>query len=115
MSELPDLPATVRVGYRDWRIACDGSDYNRGGMTGLCDTDAGVIALDGDQRQGMDEIAAVLVHELLHACWYTGGLEKIRNLDEEATVTILANQLTQVWRDNPALVRWLDDALGGNS
>ena len=45
----------------------------------------------------------------MHACWYDGGLEDEDK--QERTINVLANQLTQVWRDNPHVVAWIDAQL----
>ena len=48
------------------------------------------------------DAAEVLIHELLHACW-RGLPEDV----EERCVTTLAENLAQVWADNPDVVRWI--------
>lgn len=44
----------------------------------------------------------VMIHELLHACW-----RGLPNGDEERIVTTLAENLAQVFADNPDLTSWL--------
>lgn len=56
------------------------------------------------------EAANTLLHEILHACWYTAQIQDEDK--EERTITAFANQLTQVWRDNPAVIAWIGGALG---
>jgi hypothetical protein len=51
----------------------------------------------------------VILHELLHAIWWDGGLEK--GDDEERVVRVLATRLMQVWRDNPALIKFITGGL----
>mgnify|MGYP000389055993 FL=1 len=47
-----------------------------------------------------------VLHEVLHAIWRLGQL-KDKKEDEERTVSVMASYLTQVLRDNPALMPWL--------
>ena len=47
-----------------------------------------------------------VLHEVLHAIWRIGQL-KDKKEDEERAVAIMASYLTQVLRDNPALMPWL--------
>jgi|TARA_R110000803_G_scaffold209119_1_gene278368 hypothetical protein len=47
-----------------------------------------------------------VLHEVLHAIWRLGQL-KDKKEDEERAVAIMASYLTQVLRDNPALMPWL--------
>ncbi len=74
---------------------------------GECCTSTGIIRV----RTDLDpvKLANTLIHEVLHACFYIGDIED--DDKQERTVTILANQLTQVWRDNPELVAWINSRL----
>jgi hypothetical protein len=47
-----------------------------------------------------------VLHEVLHAIWRLGQL-KDKKEDEERVVSVMATYLTQVLRDNPALMPWL--------
>ena len=47
-----------------------------------------------------------VLHEVLHAIWRLGQL-KDKKEDEERVVAVMATYLTQVLRDNPALMPWL--------
>ncbi len=74
---------------------------------GECDHPMGTIRIRAD----IDPIkmANTMLHEVLHACFYIADLQDEDK--EERTVTTLANQLSQVWRDNPALIDWLNATL----
>lgn len=52
------------------------------------------------------EVANTFLHEILHGCWKVGELPK-KKIDEEQVVTVLANQLTQVIRDNPEVIEFI--------
>jgi hypothetical protein len=55
--------------------------------------------------------ATTLLHELLHACWASTGLWAIFKIkDEEAVVRALEPVLFQVLRDNPKLIRYIQEA-----
>lgn len=97
------LPDKVRVGYRDYRVAAMSPMESTGkDRFGECDNCAGAIGVREDLAA--DKQVNTMVHELLHACWYVADLPRGK---QERIVTALANQLTQVWRDNPALVAWI--------
>jgi hypothetical protein len=55
--------------------------------------------------------ATTLLHELLHACWATTGLWAVfKTKDEEAMVRALEPVLFQVLRDNPKLIKYIQEA-----
>jgi hypothetical protein len=92
------LPETVIVGYRTYDIEDLPSLQSRAdGADGWHIGNACVIQVRTENRQPAD-IANTLLHEILHACWQMGDLEAMS--PEEKTVTVLANQLIQVWRKN---------------
>lgn len=105
------FPTTARVGYRDYRIeswptmaasgeGCLGQTCN---VTGTIKVNQALIA------EQPVKAANTLIHELLHACWFVGGLKD--DDDQERNVTVLANQLTQLWRDNPPVIAYLAENL----
>lgn len=103
-----NLPSTIRVGYRDYRVeewyalaATAAERYAE------CDRVALVIRVREDLPPQIK--AECLIHEALHAAYDMAGLES--GDPEERTVSLLANQLSQVVRDNPALVAYLQSAL----
>lgn len=107
---MPELPKSIRVGYRDYTV--EGFSAHEGanrGRLGECLTDMGVIRIRADLSK--EETAKVLLHEALHAAYHNGALEDEDR--EERIVTVLANQLTQLWADNPALVRFITHSLDG--
>lgn len=75
---------------------------------GECDNALGAIRIRAD----LEPVKAVntMLHEILHAAWYVAAIDD--DDKEERRVRVLANQLTQVWRDNPNLVGWINRALG---
>ena len=102
------LPSSVRVGYRDYSIlewsSIDASSARR---LGEADHHALVIRVRTDLPRQL--IAEVLLHEVLHCCFWSGAIEH-RDTEERIVLT-LGNQLAQVWRDNPAFVTFMSDHL----
>lgn len=94
------LPASVRVGYRDYAIeAWPASHAHASSRYGECDTLNGVIrVMDG--LPGL-VTAEILLHEVFHAAWEAGCLDD--KDDQERTVGVLSKVFVQVWRGNPAL------------
>jgi len=56
-------------------------------------------------------VGAVLVdtviHELNHAIWAIGNL-KTEKEEEERVVAVMASYWTQIFRDNPELIKWIN-------
>lgn len=104
MSEVV-MPTTIRVGHLDYRVEdWTPSEAYVNGRFGECDKHHLVIRVRADlpaQRK-----AEVLLHEVLHAAWEMGDLSD--GCAEEKVVTVLANQMTQVWRDNPEFVSFME-------
>ncbi len=106
MSKLPPL---LYLGYRDIKLKRTGSlppeEY------GNWSPDKGQIAI-ATGKQPVEEANTVL-HEVLHACLKLSA-DPITESEEkeERLVTVLANQLTEVWRRNPDLIAYLDARLG---
>lgn len=99
------LPRSVRVGFQDFIVepyfetpAPDNGEFRR---------DDGLIKLDTSLPE--QRVAATLLHEVMHAAWANGELGA--SAREERAVSVLANQMAQVWRDNPALVAYLSRVL----
>ena len=98
MEGLPPWPATIRVGYLTYRIVAVSAMVATGkDIFGECDNCLYEIRL----REDLEPVKAAntMLHEVLHACWYVGGIAD--DDKEERTVRFLSNMLSQVWRDNP--------------
>ena len=106
---MADLPKSIRVGYRDFAVeAWDPLAASGAACFGEFASMQGVIRLRADLPP--QELANTLLHELMHAMHFTGGIRGGEK-SEEDTVVILANQLAQVWRDNPEFVQFMSEAL----
>jgi len=70
-----------------------------------------------DNRLEGAALVDTLIHEVLHAIYAMGKLKnKAQSEDEleeqeERVVSVMATYLTQVLRDNPHLVRWINKNL----
>lgn len=115
----PTPPRAVRVGAYTYRVVVGGREFTRqeteelpdgtGFMYGRCDNPGGVIVL----RDGMahDVTADTLLHELLHACYFTVG-QPLKTETEERAIAFVSATLLQVLRDNPGLVEYLTASAG---
>jgi hypothetical protein len=106
MITVDGLPASIRVGPYDIRISTvdqiDGGDCY------------GAFHLDTQEIQILKQFnsgvmaADTLLHELIHAAWRTTSLPK---RGEEQAVSLLATCLTQIFRDHPQLLTWIQNTL----
>lgn len=102
------LPKSVRIGYRTYQIKEWSKEDARGaGFDGWCDRTAHIIKVRTDP--GPIEAANTLLHEILHACWT--NLPGISGDQEEAAVSMLSDNMLQMWRDNPEIIRFISKAV----
>lgn len=102
-------PWVLKVGHRDITVErlslVDGLDQ---GLQGCFSNRHSRISItDGYPLQ---EQAATLWHEIIHACYECFGLPD-RPLDQEGVCEALERPLATVIRDNPKLLQRLQDAL----
>jgi hypothetical protein len=100
-----NLPSKVVVGFQTYKI----ERLDRAEAVARC-VDGDFNAYTGTIRVRVDGVtpdfaANTLLHEILHACWLAGDLGAAS--PEEKAITVLANQLLQVWRDNPKVVSFI--------
>lgn len=104
------LPASIRVGYRDYAIEkWMPALASASGRFGECDRLNLVIRVREDLPASIT--AEVLLHEVIHAAYANGALEA--GDGEERVTETLANQLSQVWRDNPDFTDFMSASLRG--
>lgn len=98
------MPKAVKVGPYTYRIAVT-PDIDEFGHTA---NDAHRIAINVDQSAV--SMKDTLLHEVLHACFFTVNLrDQVDFETEERVVRRLATILLQVLRSNPKLVDYLGD------
>lgn len=91
---------TLKLGHLDYEVKVEPDLHHEDGskVLGYCNrTNSQVIAVDSSLKGSRR--AEVLLHEVLHACWYFGCLGK--ESEEERAVDVLASTLVTVARDNP--------------
>lgn len=106
---MPPFPSAIRVGYRDYRVAEFTPSFDLPHDADGRHSQADGLIMVRVQGRDLQEQANTLLHEVMHAIYLIGAASGVD--DEEKLVTIFANMLAQVWRDNPELVDWLDAAL----
>lgn len=108
-AEIP-MPQSVRVGPFDYRVqSWPSREASAADRFGECDRFNNVIRVRDDiSRQ---RSAETMIHEILHAVWDTQGLGD--NETEERIVTCFGLGLSQVIRDNPDFVAWVQQNLEG--
>jgi hypothetical protein len=107
MAKMAKLPTKLRVGYRDYAVEDWASNLaNVSDQLGECDRINCIIRIRTDLIPTVK--AEVLMHEVLHAAYHMGSAD---NADEEKLVSILGNQMTQIWRDNPDFVAFMSASL----
>jgi Zn-dependent peptidase ImmA (M78 family) len=95
---------TVRISHYDFKIErIKGKTMVASEVYGLCVKDKQIIYIDTSATPAVQK--DTLLHEILHAIWWTGYLED--DDKEERVVSVTATGLMQVLRDNPWLVEEL--------
>ena len=106
-------PTKLHVGYACIKVRVSKEmEEEHGSYSGL----KKVITLAEDSSFGIEGVNTLL-HELLHAIYLFGSLQNSeltsdqQKADEERTVTVLANHLTDALRRNPQLLAWIQAEL----
>lgn len=99
---MDKLPETINIGYQTIKLIEEDSHMME--ALGLYKQQEHIIAFRKNQNDR--EKSNTIIHEILHAIWFTQGL---RNEDgaEERIVNTFANGICQVMRDNRRLMRIL--------
>lgn len=101
------LPEKMRIGYRNYIVRnWEKQEADARNLRGTHWSHAGWIKID--ESLCPEEKANTFIHEILHAIWLQCDLDDDL---EEHVVTVLANQLTQVFQDNPEVTKYLRSAL----
>ncbi|KVT46723.1 hypothetical protein [Burkholderia multivorans] len=100
-------PERLRILGRYFGIVPTPEDHDEA-VYGLMDQDSRTIYIT-DGQTGFDEVDTTL-HEVMHAIRFTQGREYGGEVEEDY-VRSLATGLTNVFRDNPGLLRWIANTL----
>jgi len=105
------MPRSIRVAHRDFEVvAWTKTAAEKDGARGDCREDPPVIRISTGMKPF--DRAEVMLHEVFHACWRQLPSDRV---SEEAAVTVLAENFSQVWRDNPKLIEWISHSLKSES
>lgn len=101
-----NIPLKVRVGYQDItvHVISPEEDGRLEDSEGFYQSSKAMICINN--KQCASEQFATLIHEMLHAVFYTHGMrEIIEDKDrEEYIVNTMAAGVIQIFRDNPSLM-----------
>lgn len=96
----------IKIGPVDYAIKMLPKDTTD--QYGACVYDHQIIYLSPNQlHQGASD---TLLHEVLHAIWHEAGIEHNEIIVEETVVRTLSTWLRIIFRDNPALVKFIVDS-----
>lgn len=100
------LPFRVRVGYQniDVCVISQEQDGRLEGTEGFYQSSKAMICIN--EKQCASEQFATLVHEMLHAVFFTYGMREIitDKEDEEYIVNTMSGALIDMFRNNPFLL-----------
>ena len=105
------LPEKVKVACFDvalspWTAHEGAVERRYGAFTALA------LKIEVDLTVHPTKVVDTLLHELGHAIWWAYGIEDEDK--EERVVATLATAWTQVYRDNPELLGWIQKMLRGS-
>ena len=107
----------LRVGFQDLIIELKDADFRTDNLTDCYShylQRENKIQINTNLEQ--HDLLNTVIHEVLHACCYVGGLttksNPLSDEDKEEVVTnTLANQIHIVLRDNPWLLKFIQESL----
>ena len=107
----------LRVGFQDLTIEIKDADFRTDNLTdcyGHYLQRENKIQINTNLEQ--HDLLNTVIHEVLHACCYVGGLTTKSNPlsdedKEEVVKNTLANQIHIVLRDNPWLLKFIQESL----
>jgi len=97
----------IRIGPYDWKVTYFGKDeYMKRECFGR--TDELAMELEICDAFTNQSTANTMLHEIFHALWFAHNM-KSKEGEEETSVAALATGMTQVFKDNPDLIKWLQE------
>lgn len=112
------IPKKIKIGYAVYKLRHVSKKLNideakrkgRNVDMGECDFSAQTLRVFG--KQGDDEFANTVLHEILHALNEIHKIKFKNDKAEEEYVTRYADALLTLFKDNPKLLLWLHEKLG---
>jgi len=101
---LLKLPPNVVIGYRDYKVE-EMSDEGKNSHVGFHHGQTASIELNTEYPP--TEVVCTFLHEIVHALFDVSGFS-FKSQDDEEDVTIcLGNGLTQFFKSNPEVIKWI--------
>lgn len=111
MTESPDFPKSIRIGWMDYSVE-EWCPRDAAGAQRYGEANHAAKNIRVDTSFGPIQSADTMLHEILHALWRHANIDQVDDPSEEFLVGAIASNLTQVWRDNPDFVNWYTWATG---
>jgi hypothetical protein len=112
------LPRTIKISFADVDIETSDDTQFAEENFGEYDSRSNKITLSSNSTDR--DIANTLLHEIVHACVWYGGLKDDGaaledDKHEEHVVNVITNQLCQIFRDNPKILTIIKKGLTGKN
>lgn len=95
------MPQSVRVGPFDWSIVLEEPDGAWG------DTNFEKLRIRVSPNIEPAAQRETLLHELMHACHLSNGVESDKQTDPETVISAVSATLSDTLQRNPGLIRYL--------
>lgn len=103
----PNPPETIKTGHLTWKLSVVPATEMPTEKPGYGCTDCARLTIFMQQGMPKPLQVDVVIHECLHAIVFAYGFPK--KLREERWCLMLAGPLIALMRDNPQLVRWIQE------
>lgn len=108
---LAKLPSKIRVGSTTYAVRYNKAELDAISVAQKSDyvghTHHHQLVMTVDDTVASEVMRDTVLHEVLHALWYSTGLTEFAEFTEEQAVSVLAPALMSVLRNNPVLVQYL--------
>ena len=107
---MKKLPRTVRIGPHDFKFELISHGRASGQQIyGMCEPNCMTIQIHSELASRAMAVDTV-IHEISHAIFFAFHLNS--GDGEERIVSMFGSAWTQIYRDNPALLRWIAEGVG---
>lgn len=103
----PGPPGTIKTGHLSWKLSVVPVTEMPTEKAVYGCTDCARLTIFVQQALPKILQVDVLLHECLHAIYFAYGIRK--KIREEEACLVLAGPLVALMRDNPQLVRWIQE------
>ncbi len=109
-----DLPKKIKIGYADFNISFFNKPPKDGFVSNMGETWVQGHNIRINENQNYEECVNTIIHEILHAISYMWYINFKTDSEEERIVSMFANALTTVFKDNPELIDWIKETFHTN-